>query len=54
MKNDKPPNSFWPTDFAEGGSIDLKLFDSYSLEPPVLIDTRVVEVSRASEHRDDR
>ena len=50
MKNDKAPNSYWPTDFGENGKIDEALNDAFMLEPVVLIDTRVVEVARAEEH----
>ena len=44
----KAPNSYWPTDFSEGGKAEGALKDGYRLEGAVLIDTRVVEVARAT------
>ncbi len=48
MHGDKAPNSYWPTDFSEGGKAEAALKDGYRLEGAVLIDTRVVEVARAT------
>ncbi len=44
---DKAANQFWPTDFAEGGVVEKSLAPGWTLEPTVLIDTRVLEVGRS-------
>lgn len=47
IKTERAPNQFWPTDFADGGVIEKSLMAGWTMEPTVLIDTRVLEVGRS-------
>jgi hypothetical protein len=47
MNMEKAANQFWPTDFAEGGVVEKSLMTGWTMEPTVLIDTRVLEVGKS-------